>query len=78
VTHNNCRRQPLVFKQVKTFLAPPNLTSPPKRLGLDPPLVAHIFSKRCYASSTDITITYRRDGQLIWLKGQFEKVAFSG
>jgi len=30
VTHNDCRRQPLVFKEVKTFLAPPNLTVPPK------------------------------------------------
>jgi len=29
----------LVFKQVKTFLAPPNLTAPPQTPGLDPPLV---------------------------------------
>jgi len=29
VTHSDCRRQPLIFKQVKTFLAPPNLTAPP-------------------------------------------------
>jgi len=32
VTHNDCHRQPLVFEQVKTFLSPPNLTAPPKRL----------------------------------------------
>ena len=40
-------------------------------------IVAHIFIKRCYACSTVITITYCRDGQLIWLMGHFEKVAFS-
>jgi len=28
VTPGDCRRQPLVFKQVKTFLAPPYLTAP--------------------------------------------------
>jgi len=33
VKPNDCRRQPLAFKQVKTFLAPPYLTAlPPKRL----------------------------------------------
>jgi len=41
VTHNDCRRQLLlVFKQVKTFQAPPNLTSP-QTPGLDPPLEVH-------------------------------------
>ena len=30
----------------------------------------YIFIKRCYAYSTVIKITYCRDGQLIWLKGQ--------
>ena len=39
--------------------------------------VAPIFSKRCYACSTVVTITYYRDGQLILLKGHFEKVAFT-
>jgi len=39
VTHNDCRRQPLVFKQVKTFLAPPNFTAS-QTPGLDPPLCA--------------------------------------
>jgi len=29
VTAGDCRRQPLVFKQVKTFLALPYLTVPP-------------------------------------------------
>ena len=32
VTPNGCRRQTLVFKQVKTFLAPPNSTDDLKRL----------------------------------------------
>ena len=40
-------------------------------------VVAHIFIKRCYACSTVVTITYCRDGQLIWLKGHSEKVTFS-
>jgi len=40
-------------------------------------IVAHIFIKRCYACSTVVTITYCRDGQLIWLKGHFDEVAFS-
>ena len=40
-------------------------------------IVAYIFIKICYACSTVIKITYRRDGQIIWLKkGHFEKVAF--
>jgi len=29
VIPNDCRRQPLVFKQVKTFLAPPYLSAIP-------------------------------------------------
>jgi len=37
MTPNDCRRQPLVFKQVKTFLASPYLTAP-QTPGLDPPL----------------------------------------
>jgi len=40
-------------------------------------IVAQIFIKRCYACSTVITITHCRDGQLIWLKGHFEKVTFN-
>jgi len=40
-------------------------------------IVAHIFIKRCYAFSTVVTITYCRYGQLIWLKGPFEKATFS-
>ena len=40
-------------------------------------IVDHIFIKRCYACSIVVTITYCRDGQLIWLNGHFEKVAFS-
>jgi len=37
-------------------------------------IIAH---KRYYACSAVITITHCRDGQLIWLKGHFEKVAFT-
>lgn len=40
---NDCRRQPLEFKQVKTFLAPPYLTVPPQTLALDPPLLVVII-----------------------------------
>jgi len=40
-------------------------------------IVAYVFIKRCYACSTVIRITYCRDGQLIWLKGHFEKIASS-
>ena len=40
-------------------------------------IVAHSFIKRCYACSTVVTITYCRNGQLLWLKGHFAKVAFS-
>jgi len=43
VTYNDCRRQPLVLKQVKTFLVPPNLTAPPQTPGLDPPLVRLLY-----------------------------------
>jgi len=39
-------------------------------------IVAYIFTKRCYACSMVIEITYCSDGQLIWLKGRFAKVAF--
>jgi len=46
VTHNDCRRQPLVFKQVKTFLPPPNLTAhPPQTPGLDLPLASIYFAE---------------------------------
>jgi len=36
VTPNDCRRQPLVFKQVKTFLAPLNLIAPHQTSGSGP------------------------------------------
>jgi len=42
VTPNDCRRQPLIFKQVNTFLAP-LLDCYPQRPGLDPPLVAQMY-----------------------------------
>ena len=40
-------------------------------------IVVYIFIKRSYACSTVIKIAYCRDGQLIWFKGNFVKVAFS-
>jgi len=51
VTPNDCRRQTLVFKQVKTFLAPPSLTAPPQTPNLDPPLfmtpaISSIYMKK--------------------------------
>ena len=45
VTPNACRKQTLVFQQVKTFLAtaPPNLTAPRQTPGLDPPLTLTLY-----------------------------------
>jgi len=44
-------------------------------------IAAYLFNKICYACSffycTVIKIAHCRDGQLIWLNGYFEKVAFS-
>jgi len=40
-------------------------------------IVGYIFIKRCYACSTVIKINYSRDGQLILLKGHFEKIVFN-
>jgi len=66
VTHNDCRRQPLLFKQVRTFLAPPNLTAAPKRLVWIRHWFVYMFSGKCISISPRFSAYLERNDILLF------------